>query len=229
MGHRDKHQMKEVVLSSPEAFTALLDAVRNAQISPYDLVRDRDGHYRWRQISQHIAASHPLTLAAVHNVADVEAVVRQVIEQFAFLVEHRGLWRELWDGGSPRKERSAQLLFFAVAHSYCKANNLDLTPEADTGTGLVDFKVSVGFEARVVVEIKLSTHRNVVGAYSAQLVTYMESEETRSGHYLVIDLGGLGSKESQLRQEREARLSEGRPAPEITVVDGRSQQSASLR
>ena len=69
------------------------------------------------------------------------------VDQFQFLIEKRRLSEELYHEGDPRPEKSAQRLFFAVAHAYCKANNLDLTPEADTGNGPVDFKMSSGSQA----------------------------------------------------------------------------------
>jgi hypothetical protein len=72
----------------------------------------------------------------------------------------------LYHAGSPRPEKAAQRLFFAIAYAYCKANNLDVTPEADTGNGPVDFKVSLGFTGRVLVEIKLSTNTKLVRGYT---------------------------------------------------------------
>ncbi|TON44481.1 hypothetical protein CGH57_21710, partial [Vibrio parahaemolyticus] len=89
---------------------------------------------------------------------DVDDLVGEILNQFLDLVENKGLWKELWcEDNKPRKEKAAQRLLFAVAYSYCKANNLDLSPEADSGNGPVDFKLSQGFDSKVVVEIKLST------------------------------------------------------------------------
>jgi hypothetical protein len=62
----------------------------------------------------------------------------------AWLSLIRRFSEELYHAGRPRPEKAAQRLFFAVAHAYCKAHNLDLTPKADTGNGPGDFKVSAG-------------------------------------------------------------------------------------
>ena len=95
------------------------------------------------------------------------------------------------------------MLFFAVAYSYCKANNLDITPEAETGTGPVDFKVASGFNGRVLVEIKLSTNKKMVAGYTRQLEAYKKAEETMQGYYVVIDVGGpIGRKRRQLAKLR---------------------------
>src|SRR5690242_12148223 len=65
------------------------------------------------------------------------------------------------DDKSPRKEKAAQLAFFGIANAYCEANNFDISPEADGGAGPVDFKISKGYEYRVVVEMKLSSNSNL--------------------------------------------------------------------
>jgi hypothetical protein len=94
-----------------------------------------------------------------------------------------------------------QRLFFAVAYSYCDANNIDLSPECDAGSGQVDFKFSKGFDARVVVEIKLSTNPKVIAGYSMQLQTYMKAEETDRGVYpnCLVALRLATLKKKQLR------------------------------
>ena len=53
----------------------------------------------------------------------------------------------LYDGKTKklRHESSAQLLFFSVAQIYCLANNIDVSPETDSGNGSVDFKFSNGY------------------------------------------------------------------------------------
>ena len=58
------------------------------------------------------------------------------------LVEDCGLCRIFWtDDGQRRDERFAQLPSFGIADSYCKANDIDLSPEVNAGRGPVDFKL----------------------------------------------------------------------------------------
>ncbi|MEZ6192419.1 MAG: hypothetical protein R3C45_14180 [Phycisphaerales bacterium] len=75
------------------------------------------------------------------------SVVFKVIDHFKQLVENNGLNEVIY----PCKEKASQLLFFAIADAYCRANNLDLSPEVDSGRGPVDFKVSSGSDIRVLV------------------------------------------------------------------------------
>ncbi len=130
----------------------------------------------------------------------------------------------------PKHESTAQRLFFAVAYSYCKANNIDVSPEIDTGTGKVDFKFSSGFEARTLVEVKLSTNARLVHGYEVQLETYKASEETRSAIYLVIDVGSMGKKEERLlKLRRDAAASGDEPLSDLEFVNGIIKPSASKR
>jgi len=103
-----------------------------------------------RRIHEEVAKKYPLKLSVPkkHSVDSLYVVVVKIIDQFKHLIENRGLSKELWHNGERRGEKSVQRILFAVADSYCKANNLDINPEVDTGSGLIDFKFSVGYDAR---------------------------------------------------------------------------------
>jgi hypothetical protein len=115
---------------------ALRDAHRHDS-GAHDVDNEPRGEVFWRQIAANLAKSEPFTLKppAQLDLDGVVSAVEQIIEQFRFLIEDRRYSEELYHDGQPRPEKAAQRLFFAVAYSYCKANNLDLTPEADTGNG----------------------------------------------------------------------------------------------
>lgn len=164
------------------------------------------------------------------SLRDVKALVTTMLEEFKSLVENQGLWKELWDeNDQPRWEQSAQRLFYAMASSYCKANNLDITPEANNGVGPVDFKFSSGFHARFLVEVKLSTNVALVHGYTTQLEAYKAAESTDEGVLLVVDVGGLGGKLDAVRAAQLAVQKENIKASEVFYVDGQRQQSASVR
>lgn len=127
----------------------------------------------------------------------------------------------------PRPEKAAQRLFFAVAHAYCKANDLDLTPEADTGNGPVDFKVSRGFSGRVLVEIKLSRNSKLTNGYTKQLEAYKVAEETLQAFYVVVDVGQMGEKDKRLIEIKNEASGRGEQISPIIFVDGSRRASAS--
>ena len=68
-----------------------------------------------------------------------------IIDQFVFLVENGALYELLWANDMPRTERSAQKLFYGIADTYCKANNVDVSPEVDHGGGPVDFTFATSY------------------------------------------------------------------------------------
>lgn len=226
---KDKAALRSWALGSGQSFNLYMELLRGAKPKAYDLAGDPLGELVWRRIAETIAGEQPFKLAGPkkHDADSVASVVVKIIEQFQFLIEKRRLSEELYHEGSPRPERAAQRLFFAVAHAYCKANDIDLTPEADTGNGPVDFKMSSGFAGRVLVEIKLSTNPKVVAGYGKQLETYKSAEETTRGYYVVIDVGHMGKKADELLLLKNTQAKKGQPVSEIVFIDGSRRVSAS--
>lgn len=228
---KNKQKIKERALTSPDAFSALLKAVQNVDGQPYDFVADKDGQVAWTRVLGTVATAHPLTfsLKTTPNIDDVFLIVQKIVAHFSKLVEDKGLWKELWANKKPRHEGSAQRIFFAVADCYCKANNVEVTPEANSGGGPVDFKFSSGYDSRVLVEIKLSTSPSLVSGYVTQLEVYKAAEETTRAIYLVIDIGGMGRKDQRVLDIKNAAAMKGEPVSEVVFVDGKQKVSASKR
>jgi hypothetical protein len=197
----------------------------------YDISSDPAGLRSWIEIHQNIATEFPLTLVRPkeESVQSLTNLVSKIIEQYAWLIEERGLSRLLWEKKNEKRvhESIAQMLFFAVADCYAKANNIDITPEADMGRGTVDFKFSSGYEARVLVEIKFSDHGYVVSGYEKQLEIYKSAERTNIGFYVVVDVGHLGTKDDQLMALKAEAVKEHGSASEIIFIDGEVKFSAS--
>lgn len=230
---RDKDQLKVEVLANQEAFQTLLDAIHEVPPAGYDLAADPDGLIQWAHVATRFAKSYPLNLLAFQHPTDLQTVyelVHRVVKQFQQLIENNGLNKELYkETGEPRRESTAQRLFFTVAHCYCEANNVDVSPEVDSGTGQVDFKFSKGFDARVLVEVKLSTNQKLVHGYETQLEIYKQSEQTMRAIYLVIDVGKMGKKDKRLIAVRNETSKLGQPLSDLVIVDGTLKPSASKR
>lgn len=224
-----KSEVKNRVLTNKDAFEALLDMIRNVEPKCYNFAADSEGELFWRRHLDVIAVKEPLKIST-NPPLDIEKtyrVVSAIVSQYKFLIEERRLGSELYFKGKPRSEKAAQKLFYAIAYSYCKANNIDLTPEADTDNGPVDFKCSSGFNGRVIVELKLSTNNKIMAGYTRQLKKYMVAEETARGIYVVIDVGRIGEKIKKLYEIKNGLVANGILAPEIVAVDGILKASAS--
>jgi hypothetical protein len=229
-----KAGIKKEALKSEEAFKTLLEMLREIEPKPYDFMADKNGETFWVKLLESIPNQHPFDLSQYKEKAldldTVEKIVREIAEQFRDLVENKGLWKELWaDDDTPRKEKASQRLFFAIAYSYCKANNIDLTPEADAGNGPVDFKLSKGANSKVLVEIKLSTNSDVKHGYEKQLEIYKRADDTDRALFLLIDVGNMGRKYDEVTRMRIEFIEEHGRASDIMYVDGRQKASASKR
>ena len=190
---KDKKRLREAAIASKRAFGALLRLIHEGKITPYNIRSDPEGILVWRDVHAAVARDHPFTVPATGPPGPSKAigVVQAIVAQFQRLVERKGLWKVLWHGLRPHKEKVSQMVFFAVADAYCKANNLDVTPEADTATGPIDFKFAASYRTRVLVEVKLSNSQRLLAGYRKQLSTYVAAEEPVSATYLVVDVGGM--------------------------------------
>ena len=195
---------------------------------PYDIIGDPKGELLWRDLQYVVAVRDPLKIdqPAQHDMPAICTVAEAIIAQFRHLIEERRYSEDLYYN-EPKPKSAAQKLFFVVAYNYCKANNLDITPEAETGRGPVDFKFASGFTGRVLVEIKLSTNKQIVHGYTRQLEAYKSGEETVMAYYVVIDVGGMGKKDQALIKERNAVQARGERASPIVFIDGGRKLSAS--
>ncbi|MBX9576808.1 MAG: hypothetical protein K2X07_14365 [Caulobacteraceae bacterium] len=224
-----KAAMRKAAFDSPENMRRLLAAVANASES-YDEKADLDGLFTFRKVLTENRDKYVglITAPTKKNQDTLRATVLEVVAQFRSLVEDNNLWELLWNGHEPRHERAAQLLFFAVANVICAVNDVDISPETNSGGGPVDFKFSTGFNGRVLVEIKLSKGQ-VEHGYRKQLEVYKAASKNASGVFLVVDVGGMGMKLRRIQAAQKKAEEAGLTASSIEYVDARRRKSASKR
>ncbi len=223
-----KHALKKAALASRKRFEGLFKALL-ASSEPYDPNGDVLGFYALRDVMARDAAAFKTNIKppAQPSRDELKRVVDAIVAHFKFMIENNNLWELLWDDRKPKREKAAQLLFFAVADMFCKANNIDISPETHSGGGPVDFKFSVGYVNRLVVEVKLSKG-TVVHGYKTQLEIYKTASQTDAGVFLVIDVGGMGRKLIEIKKHRELMEAKGHRVSDIVVVDGKRKASASV-
>jgi hypothetical protein len=189
-----KHALRNAALGSPTDFNFFLRAVKE-NVRHYNPNLDALGYYRLKEI---IANGFPdLKQASPYDLAvgptEIMRIVNDTIAMFKRHVESGNLWEELWVNGKPKRERASQLIYYAIADAFCKANNVDISPETNMGGGPIDFKFSHGYKARVLVEMKRSSG-TVIHGYEKQLEFYRAASQTDFAVFVVIDYGDLGSK-----------------------------------
>lgn len=226
-----KRDLRNLIFSSPDNIKLLVGAYRKSRAGAYDTDKDPNGYLVWYELGRQFAEKYRLEIEnkSPKTVAEVEEIVSKIIQQFKRQVEFNGLNEHLYAGGKPRPERFSQRLFFSVADVYCKANNLDISPESNAGSGAVDFKMSRGHEAKTLVEIKLSWNRKLISGYEKQIEAYKQSEGTKSCFYVVIQVTKSSSSIKRLLKMRDVLLKQKEDCPEIIVIDGVIKPSASRR
>jgi len=188
---------------------------------PYDIVRDPKGRYQWEESGLRFAEEHPVRLnARPSNDLEFLESVAKIVEQYKRFVELSGGHELLWANGRPMRERTAQLLFLAVAKGYCAYYGIDVSREVDLGRGVVDFKFSNGYVQRLLLEVKLLSNGRFWKGLRKQLPLYMKSEGTQYGFLLAV---GHTAKELEkangLRKEALAVSGEEGSRVDVVVVD----------
>jgi len=199
-----KAALRSAALGSAADFAHFLSSVKENS-SSYDPKVDELAYFKLRDIllsdlSQFRNENTPDISKGPETLRDF---VLETVDHFRHHVENGNLWEELWYGSKPKKERAAQLIYFAIADCFCKANNVDVSPEANMGGGPVDFKFSQGYNARVLVEVKRSTG-TVKHGYEKQLEIYKNASRTNYGIFVVMDYGGMGNKLRDIQRIRRA-------------------------
>ncbi|RUT28045.1 hypothetical protein EJP77_18695 [Paenibacillus zeisoli] len=112
--------------------------------------------------------------------------IDRIMEYFSHSITLKGAYKLLWnEDGSAKNEKSAQQLLDFISRFYCENNNIDITPEAATGTGPVDFKFSYGNDFKVIAEIKRG-YNNLKHGLEKQTIQYMLSEKVTMAYFVVI-------------------------------------------
>jgi hypothetical protein len=189
----------------------------------------RLGEYSWQRLAKEYTEQNPLQLEQVSNdekrVADV---VTKIVKQYQNLIENNGLWYNLYDDNkNVMHESHSQKLFFGIADSYCEANNLDISPETNSGRGPIDFKFSSGRKAKVLVEIKLTKNPKLDHGLTIQLKEYEKAEKPYKSFLIVISVTDQFNYQEKLNKSIVEKDKAKVPLPEIIYVNGNIKKSAS--
>jgi len=224
-GSLKKDLLKNLLLKNPKIANKLIQTYQNKINSSYDFDYDPSGDFVWQTIAKEYSSEYPISIDK--NKKPIE-IVNNICEHYKNLVENNGLFKMFHNpDGTYRPESFAQMLFFAIADSYCTANNLDISPESDSGRGPVDFKVSKGL-TKVNVEMKLSKNPKLLHGYENQLPIYDKAEKTNNSIFFIVLLDESHMK--SVKKVFDYRLKNetlDKKLPQIIVVDATIKKSAS--
>lgn len=221
-----KRNFKNLILQNPSIIVETIKTYK-AKGKSYDFDKDPKGDFIWKEIASQVVQANPLFL--VPQLKPIE-IVDKICAKYKDLIENNGLWKDFHNSdGTYKKEAFAQRLFFAIAHSYCAANNLDISPESNAGSGPVDFKIGAGFSDKINIEMKLSSNQLLHG-YKIQLPTYNDAEKTNQSKFIIIKLDDNdGAKIEKVYEHKRQSETLDNKLPDIIVIDATKKESASKR
>ena len=219
---RDKKNfIKEKVMKNEERFKAVICEYKNFSVEPYDFDNDPLGFHIISKELKNI----PLEKIKIDKEETVKDIVLKICFKFKDLIENNALVKLLYEkDGKFRGEKSVQLLFYGIADSYCDSFDVDISPELNSGRGNIDFKCSKGYKDRVIVEVKLTSNRQLIHGMKTQILEYAKAEKTNQLVYLVID--DLKNKEKIRKLYEEYNKMEKKS--ELIVINTEIKKSASI-
>lgn len=225
----DAETIARLARQNPDIAANYLQYREDNPLAAYDLVRDPLDRVSWYESGKEIAQHAPLSHVP-ESENDFCEFVGQIVEQFRNSVENQGDWRQLWHNNETRNEKLVQQVFRSTVTHYCRANNIDLSPESNAGRGPVDFKFSRGWEARALVEVKLMKNTKFWEGINVQTPIYLRAEEIRCGYFLAVGFRDMDFEPERLNRVRAAADAVSRSL-NISItpvfVDARPQPSAS--
>ena len=151
--------------------------------------------------------------------------VEKINNHFKDHIENKGANSLLYHNNIPLNEKHVQSVYFVIAEELAKEYGVDVTRESNNGRGPVDFKISVGHDEKVLVEIKLTSNTHINHGLETQLPEYMKAESARYAYYVVVDIHNKGFSKvrecyRKIRKQNDLTIM-------LVTVDGNLKRSAS--
>ena len=149
-----------------------------------------------------------------------------MISMFKNWIENQKGYDILLNADSRNQEKIIQKMLHGIGIYYCKVNNLDISPESNTGRGPVDFKISRG-DDKTVIEIKLTSNQQTLHGFEIQIEEYAKSEGTENKIFLLVDNGISSTRIKQVEESYKKRSLAGEKPATLIIIDAKPKKSAS--
>ena len=216
-----KQYIKQHVFMEPETCERVIEDYRNIDVEALDLRTNPD--YLAELLLQKLKASFPFKKEEEKPTSFDGAM--HILEVFKNWVENNRGWEDISNAPDRRKEKAVQRLIYLAGKDYMSKNDFDPSPEADSGRGPVDLKISRGND-KTIVEVKLSSNGQYIHGYQEQLEEYGKAEQTVNQVYVFIDVGNP-IRLKTIRELHQRNIISGKPCPELVIIDARPKKAAS--
>ncbi|TFZ40795.1 hypothetical protein E4100_04360 [Soehngenia longivitae] len=216
-----KRYIKDYIFMKPDILAKVIEDYRSTNVKPYDIYQNTD-YKILRLINFIIKGNKELNLS---NINSYESSL-EIIGIYKNWVENQKGYTTLRGTNTRDEEKAIQKTLHGIALYYCMTNNLDISPESNTGRGPVDFKISRGND-KTVVEIKLTSNRETLHGFEIQIEEYAKSEGTENKIFLLIDNGRSSNIIRKVEESYENRKKAGENPATVIVIDAKPKESAS--
>lgn len=233
----NKQVVKSAIMGSRAAYDAAINYFRSLSVKAYDFTLDEKNAYFDARIEDIVNDKISQDKGTTKLTADeILAATREACMLYKECIENHRSYKLMYyeKGNVAKSEDYAQELLYVISEAYLRAKgfDIDVSPEADTGVGKLDFKFSQGRASRVIIETKLSDNDNLLHGYVSQLPDYMNSQNTDKSIYVVVEIDSPKNKISlmkRLHDIEDKRKSENSTDPEIIFVNARERVTASKK
>ena len=221
-----KKDLRATLFSNPNRLQDILQQVARMRFVPYDFSLDKRFIYLPVFVNENFVLPNELTLPLMDE-NNVKDVVFKICERFKELIESNRMSTMLFSDGKAQSESFVQRLFYCTAALYCEANNIDINRESDPGCGELDFKFSHGAHRKVIIEIKLSSNKQLLHGLTTQLPIYMETEKAQNGILMILRMSPKDDKLIENLKKEHTSIPESISKPKLLIIDGVPRLSAS--
>lgn len=216
-----KQYLKEHIFLVPDACNRVIEGYKSEEL---DAIDPKNYPEYLAELFLKKIKEEKSFMATKQEPSSFEAAM-EIIGIFKDWVENNRGWAEIQNAPTKRREKAIQRFMHLGAKYYLQMNNIDLSPEPDSGRGPVDIKLSRGND-KTLAEIKLSSNSQYMHGYREQVQEYGLAERTRNLIFVFVDLGNP-VRLSSIKNEHQKNQKRGIPSPELIVVDARKRNAAS--
>jgi hypothetical protein len=220
------NQLRDFIWSQKSLFKGILSAYQRAKPIRYDFDSEYAKTSDFEPIAREIVGSPNVNVDGLDQWSRIEACVRDTIGNLRQTLEENRLSDVLYDdAGKPRKELISQRIIYSIASIFAKLYDVDVSREGNAGPGAVDFRFTVGHQARLLIEVKLSTHERLKNGYYEQLPAYGRAEGIK---WLVLLVLRVSNEDTHIEALKQSIALKSLPI-KVVIIDAVRKPSASKR
>ncbi|MBG9657082.1 hypothetical protein [Cytobacillus firmus] len=139
---------------------------------------------------------------------DFYKTVDSLIATFKHFIEHKKGHILFNNKIAQATEKQVQVVFNMLANATLQGSGIVISPEVDTGRGVVDFQLSKGADFQALIELKLGHHQRYKDGINFQLPTYLLTEQVDFGYFVLVCYTKEIYEESKTLHDKAEELSQ---------------------